>query len=50
MTFGNLSKAVEAAIIAGNTLSDIRPEWWAKTYHCTAHDVEAEFRRQESGK
>lgn len=45
MTFGNLSKAVEAAILSGNVLSDIKPEWWARTYHCDTETVRETFER-----
>ena len=36
-----LANAVRAAIIAGNTLADIRAEKWAATYRVTTEDVRA---------
>lgn len=36
-----LKNACRAAILHGNALSDIKPEMWAATYHCSDEDVRA---------
>lgn len=48
--FETLPKAVNAAIEHGNSHLTVKLEAWAKTYGCTAEQVNAEFLKQQAAR